>query len=310
MRLGMLDVGSNTVHLLIVDAHLGARPVPAAKVRTDLPLFELFSDTDHLSEDGADRLVSAVAEARKTAEEMGVHDLAAFATSALRAAVNADDVLARIRAEADVDLQILDGEDEARLTFLAVRRWFGWGAGHLFVMDIGGGSLELAVGGDEDPAVAMSLPLGASRLTREWLRHDPPTSGELRSLREYLAEQLDRARPVLVRDGAPHLAVGTSKTLRSLARIAGAAPYRDGPFVRRPLSRADAEAIAEKVSGSKVKARARLPGVSPGRAPQLAAGAVVAAAVMATCELDEVVICPWALREGVILRRLDWLGVS
>ena len=79
------------------------------------------------------------------------------------------EVLERVRAETGVDLQVTSGEDEARLTFLAVRRWFGWSAGRLLVLDIGGGSLELAAGMDEDPDVALSLPLGAGRMTRRFL---------------------------------------------------------------------------------------------------------------------------------------------
>ena len=99
----------------------------------------------------------------------------AFATSAVREAGNSADVLDRVRAETGVDLQVLSGEDEARLTFLAVRRWYGWSAGRLLCLDIGGGSLELAVGMDEEPELAFSVPLGAGRLTRTRFRSDPPS---------------------------------------------------------------------------------------------------------------------------------------
>jgi exopolyphosphatase/guanosine-5'-triphosphate,3'-diphosphate pyrophosphatase len=90
----------------------------------------------------------------------------AFATSALRNAANCDDVVDRVRAETGVVLRLLPGEDEARYTFLAARRWYGWSAGRLLIVDIGGGSLELAAGRDEDPDVAASLPLGAGRPDR------------------------------------------------------------------------------------------------------------------------------------------------
>ena len=108
------------------------------------------------------------------AEDQGVEDLLAFATSAIREAPNGDEVLGRVLDESGVDLQVLSGEDESRLTFLAARRWFGWSSGRLLVIDIGGGSLELAAGLDEEPDAALSLPLGAGRLTRASLHRDPP----------------------------------------------------------------------------------------------------------------------------------------
>jgi len=104
--------------------------------------------------------------------------------------------------------------------------------------------------------------------------------------------------------------VGTSKTLRSLARIAGVAPYSEGPYVRRVLTQADARRILDMVSEMKTKDRTRLPGVSASRAEHLVAGALVAVTSMELLGVEELLICPWALREGVILTRLDWLSVA
>ncbi|MEJ7705508.1 MAG: hypothetical protein WKF47_18630 [Geodermatophilaceae bacterium] len=173
MRLGVLDVGSNTVHLLVVDAHRGGHPTPTHSEKTVLRLAEHVNAVGTLSKVGAHALVAAVHAARDAAQELGCDDLLAFATSAVRDARNSTAVLDRVRTETGVDLQVLAGMDEARLTFLAVRRWFGWSAGRLVVMDIGGGSLELATGMDETPDVAGSLPLGAGRLTREHFGEDP-----------------------------------------------------------------------------------------------------------------------------------------
>jgi exopolyphosphatase/guanosine-5'-triphosphate,3'-diphosphate pyrophosphatase len=202
---------------------------------------------------------------------------------------------------------VLPGEDEARLTFLAVRRWFGWSAGRLLCLDIGGGSLELAAGIDEEPEVALSLPLGAGRLTRDRLPGDPPKRKEVAALREYVREVLEPATPPLVAGGVDR-GVVTSKTFRSLARLDGAAPYADGPRVPRTLSAAGLERLVELLAGMRASDRARLPGVSPSRAYQLLAGAVVAHEALLATGLDAVDVCPWALREGVILRRLDWFS--
>ncbi|MDX6197007.1 MAG: exopolyphosphatase / guanosine-5-triphosphate,3-diphosphate pyrophosphatase [Actinomycetota bacterium] len=307
MRLGVLDVGSNTVHLLIVDAHAGAHPDPVRSHKTELQLAELLHDDGSLGPDGIRAVVDAVATARAEAEQEGVEDLVAFATSAVRDATDSADVLARVRADAGVDLQVLPGEDEARLTFLAVRRWFGWSAGRLLCLDIGGGSLELAVGIDEEPEVAVSLPLGAGRLTRERLADDPPRRRDVVALREHVREVLAEVVPAIAAHPADR-AAATSKTFRSLARLVGAAPYADGPRVPRSLDRDGLERLVELLAGMRAVDRARLPGVSPSRAQQLLAGAVVAHEALDAFGVDSVDICPWALREGVILRRLDWLG--
>jgi exopolyphosphatase/guanosine-5'-triphosphate,3'-diphosphate pyrophosphatase len=169
MRLGVLDVGSNTVHLLVVDAHPGAHPTPMHDDRWLLRLAEQIGDDGQLSKAGEKALLQAVQEACKQAEKQGCEELLALVTSAIRDASNGLEVLDRIRQRTGVHLQVLTGEDEARLTFLAVRRWFGWSAGRLLVLDIGGGSLELAAGVDEDPDVALSVPLGAGRMTRRFL---------------------------------------------------------------------------------------------------------------------------------------------
>jgi exopolyphosphatase/guanosine-5'-triphosphate,3'-diphosphate pyrophosphatase len=310
MRLGVLDVGSNTVHLLVVDAHPGAHPDPVRSHKSELQLAELLQEDGSLGPRGIEALVVAIAAARAEAEQEGVEDLVAFATSAVRDATDSADVLARVREDAGVDLQVLPGEDEARLTFLAVRRWFGWSAGRLLCLDIGGGSLELATGLDEEPDVALSLPLGAGRLTRERLPGDPPRRRDVVALREHVQSVLADAVPLLGAGGPADRAAVTSKTFRSLARLDGAAPYADGPRVPRSLSRAGLERLVDLLAGMRAVDRARLPGVSPSRALQLLAGAVVAHEALVALELEAVDVCPWALREGVILRRLDWLGGS
>lgn len=310
MRLGVLDVGSNTVHLLVVDAYPGAHPWPATSHKRTLRLAEHLDAAGSVRPDGVDALATFVAEAAEVAEEQGCQELLAFATSAVREAPNGEAVLSAVRQRTGVDLQVLPGDDEARLTFLAARRWFGWSAGRLLVLDIGGGSLELSVGIDEEPDVAFSLLLGAGRLTRERLRHDPPHPGELKELRRLVrAEVAEVVRP-LRKPGTPDLVVGSSKTFRSLARVAGAAPSSEGLYVQRVLRRDDLAALVPRLARMPAAERAHLPGVSVERAPQLLAGAVVAEAAMDLLEVPVLRICPWALREGIILRRIDRMAAG
>jgi exopolyphosphatase/guanosine-5'-triphosphate,3'-diphosphate pyrophosphatase len=228
MRLGVLDVGSNTVHLLVVDAHPGARPLPAYSHKAELKLAEILDDGGAIGDAGVARLAAQVADAERVAEDKGVEEVIAFATSAVREAVNSEEVLARVAEGTGIKLQVLSGADEARLTFLAARRWFGWSAGRLLVLDIGGGSLEVAYGIDEQPDAAVSLPLGAGRLTASALPGDPPEPEDVRALRKHVRAEIARTVAEFSRLGAPDRVVGTSKTFRQLARIAGAAASRDG----------------------------------------------------------------------------------
>lgn len=307
MRLGVLDVGSNTVHLLVVDAHRGAQPVPQHSNKSELRLAEHVDKDGDLNRAGADALVHAANTARKEADELGCDELLAFATSAVRDAGNSARVLKRVAKEAGVALNVLSGEDEARLTFLAVRRWFGWSAGNLICLDIGGGSLELAAGADEEPELAFSLPLGAARLTREWFSSDPPPKDEVAQLAEHVAQLLDQPAERLLGAGKPDRVVATSKTFRTLARLAGAAPSSAGPRARRVVTRVGLVQVHGFISRMASADLAELDGVSVGRAHQTLAGGVVAAGAMDALGVSEVELCPWALREGVILRRLDWL---
>ena len=307
MRLGVLDVGSNTVHLLVVDAHLGARPLPANSHKVELQLAQHLEADGSIGRDGAGSLVAFIGSCLEVAEDQGVEQLLTFATSALREAPNGEAVLARVQAETGVALQVMPGGDEARLTFLAVRRWFGWSAGRLTVLDIGGGSLEVACGLDEVPDVAVSLPLGAGRLTRDRLPGDPPSPADVKATRKYVRAEVAKVVREVTRLGQPDLVVGTSKTFRSLARLCGAAPSEAGPFEPRGLRRDDLAPWLPKLAEMTRAQRGDLPGVSAKRAGQLLAGALVADATMDLLSLRELVICPWALREGVILRRLDAL---
>lgn len=308
MRLGVIDIGSNTANLLIVDAHHGAKPLPAASHKAALRLSEHLADDGSVRADGVADLVDFVRQARHLAEEQGAEELLGFATSAIRESANGPAVLQALNDASGLDIQVLSGVDEARLTFLAARRWLGWSAGTLLLLDIGGGSLELGHGMDEEPDAAVSVPLGAGRVTRNLLPGDPPAPEVVREARKAIRATLAAEVRPIVRAGTADHAVGTSKTFRSLARLTGAAPSADGPYVRRVLNRDVLGALVDRLARMPVSERVRQPGVSVERAPQVLAGALVAEAAMDLLRLDTLEICPWALREGVILRRLEHLA--
>lgn len=301
----MLDVGSNTVHLVVVDAHAGGPPTPMSNWKTPMRLVEYLDKKGAIDEKGQDKLIKGVALAKEMSDQFRCEDMLPFATSALRSATNSEDVLDRVEKETGVRLQILCGEDEARLTFLAVRRWYGWSAGRICDLDIGGGSLEMSIGTNENPDVACSVNLGAARLTRDWFDTDPPSKKAIAELREYIDDTLNEPAEQLLDSGPLDLAVGTSKTLRMLARLTGAAPSSAGPRVKRTLTQPGLRQLIAFISRMTAADRAELEGVSADRSHQVVAGALVAEAAMRKLQINTLHMCPWALREGVIFRQLD-----
>ena len=303
MRLGVLDVGSNTVHLQVVDTSPGARPNPTFNYKEELRLTQYIDENNLVSEEGIRKLRECIQRAIAQSASVKTQELLPFATSALREASNGEEIISSINKDFRIDLQVLTGDEEAKLTFLAARRWFGWSSGRLLVIDIGGGSLEMAVGIDETPEVATSLPLGAARLTKNFLKGDPYTDKSLRILRDHIEDKLEQVLPSLVKHQDTDRAIATSKTLRTIARLSG--DWFDG--TGKNITIDAIRKISTKLSEMKESERAKLPGVSENRASQIVAGALVAESVMRNLDIKELEICPWALREGLVLKWLDWM---
>jgi exopolyphosphatase/guanosine-5'-triphosphate,3'-diphosphate pyrophosphatase len=303
MRLGVLDVGSNTVHLQVVDTSPGARPNPTFNYKEELRLTQYINEDNLVSDEGIEKLRGAIKRAIEQSASVQTQELLPFATSALREASNGEKIISSINKDFHIDLQVLTGEEEAKLTFLAARRWFGWSSGRLLVIDIGGGSLEMAAGVDESPEIATSLPLGAGRLTKEFLKGDPYTDKSLRALRDHIENKLEQILPSLVKHQESDRAIATSKTLRTLARLAG--DWFDG--TGKNITVEAIRKISAKLSEMDENTRAKLPGVSENRASQIVAGSLVAESVMRNLDIKELEVCPWALREGVVLKWMDWM---
>jgi exopolyphosphatase/guanosine-5'-triphosphate,3'-diphosphate pyrophosphatase len=303
MRLGVLDVGSNTVHLQVVDTSPGARPNPTFNYKEELRLTQYINEDNLVSDEGIEKLRSSIKRAIEQSASVQTQELLPFATSALREAGNGEKIISSINKDFHIDLQVLTGEEEAKLTFLAARRWFGWSSGRLLVIDIGGGSLEMAAGVDESPEIATSLPLGAGRLTKDFLKGDPYTDKSLRALRDHIENKLEQILPSLVKHQESDRAIATSKTLRTLARLAG--DWFDG--TGKNITVEAIRKISAKLSEMDENTRAKLPGVSENRASQIVAGSLVAESVMRNLDIKELEVCPWALREGVVLKWMDWM---
>ncbi|HIW45945.1 MAG TPA: Ppx/GppA family phosphatase [Candidatus Yaniella excrementigallinarum] len=312
MRLGVLDIGSNTIHLLLVDAFPGARPSAYADHKRPMSLIRHLDDDGAITEQGQQNLVEFINGAVAFAKASGAVDMISFCTSAIRDAANGPAVLDRIGKETGVYLTVLSGDQEAAMTYFAVRRWHGWHVENLLNFDIGGGSFEMSFGTDELPSKAVSVPLGAQRLTREYFEDtDPPTTKQISQVNDYIHSVLKDYRSQFPKKLPENTVVtGTSKTFRSLARVAGAAPSTEGMFVPRKLRRKDLAMWNQTMAVMTETQRAQLPGVSDLRARQVLAGGLVAQAAMEVFKVKRLKICPWALREGLILGRLDALRLQ
>jgi exopolyphosphatase / guanosine-5'-triphosphate,3'-diphosphate pyrophosphatase len=305
MLLGVLDIGSNAAQLQVFQVRPGAPPLPTHTVKEPTLLGEAFDSGGAIDPAGVERVIEAVNRAMGAARRLGVEQLFVFATSAVRDAANRELILDRVEAEAGIRPQFLTGVDEGRLTYFAVHQWYGWSAGRQLVLDIGGGSLEIVFGRDSEPELSISLPLGAGRLTRAFLPDDPPSREQLAALRRHVRTTLQEAADRLLWEGVPDQMIGTSRIFKQLARLSGSPAQREGPFVRRFVTVEDLEAWIPRLAGLRSRERAKLQGVSRSRSRQILAGAMVARATMKALNVDCVDVCPWTLREGIVLHYLQ-----
>jgi exopolyphosphatase/guanosine-5'-triphosphate,3'-diphosphate pyrophosphatase len=297
-RIGVLDVGCFSAHLLVIGDHGSPlAPVLSHKVRLRLDL--AIDHTGRIGPAGIERICAAVSQAKCQAARIGVRSVVAFATSSIRDAPNAGQVISCVLRHTGIELRLFAGEQEARLSYIAARHWFGASAGPLTVLDVGGGTAELAIGAGAHPQIAHSLPLGARTLSRVGL-----TGAE--QLATMRAEITDRVRATLpdLSDLSRTRAVGCSKVFQQLARLAGARPQRHGPFVPRHLRLDDLSRWIPRLARLPAHQRALLPGISRHRAHQALAGAVLAETLMQITRHDVVDISPWSTKEGLLITLL------
>jgi exopolyphosphatase / guanosine-5'-triphosphate,3'-diphosphate pyrophosphatase len=304
MRTAILDIGSNAAHLKVVDLVAGGPIRTVVSVKEPTRLAGAIGRGGRIGRMATDRVVAAVAATAREAVRMDAVELIPFVTSAIRDSPSRDEILDRVAVETGVRLGFLSGQDEARLTFLAVRAWYGWSVGPIVLADIGGGSMEIATGDGAEADAALSMPLGAGRLTRDHLPGDPPNGRQIQRLRAHVADRLTAYGVDRLTDGSSgHHAVATSKIFTQLARLSGGRST-DG---RRALERTALRRRIPRLARLTTEERTRLKGVSRSRARYILAGAIVADEIMAALGVSRLEICPWALREGIALRRLQRL---
>ncbi|MCU1686753.1 MAG: ppx [Amycolatopsis sp.] len=298
-QVGVLDVGSFSARLVVL--RRGGSPLePLLTHQTKLRLDRELDSSGRLSKAGIAAVTAAVEAANTVAAKHGVSHVYPLATSSIRDARNADAVVAEVARATGTELKFLSGRREAELAYVAARRWYGACAGPLLVLDIGGGTVELAAGGDEEAGFARSLPLGARSMTRDWLPHEMASPKRISALRAHVLDEVGDALHDVLPLIREHRAVGCSKVLGQLARLAGARPQRTTSELRLD----DLRTWIPRLAVMPAARRAELPGISRVRSHQALAGAIIAEALL-TVSGGQVSICPWSTREGLLLGMLD-----
>lgn len=302
MRIAALDLGSNSFHLLVVEARLDGSFVPLAREREMLRLGDLVARTGAIGEEATTRAVEVIRRFRAVYESQRADEVVALGTAALREAVDGVEFVDRVREATGVQIQVVDGLREAELIFTAIRSSVLIDPGPAMAADLGGGSLEIVVGDRAGLGFAASVRLGVGRLTAELVRSDPPSASDRARLRDRIDEEL---APVLEEALwlKPRMLIGSSGTFVCIARIA--ASLRDGgtpPTINQlTVSAKDLAGAAKRIMGSTSVERARLPGCDARRAELLPAGVAVLDALLDATSLDEFTVSEWALREGIVL---------
>ena len=314
MRIAALDVGSNSLHLLVVDAHPDGTFEPLVQEKEMLRLGDVVSRAGRLTDEAIDGLLATVRRFKTLAAAAGADELVAMATAALREADNSAAVVDRIEAETGVAVEVISGKDEARLIFGAVRASIMITPGPAVCLDLGGGSLELTVGDAGGLLWSASVKLGVARLTAELVDDDPPSAADQRRLRNRVAAAVGPLAEE-VADLHPTMLIGTSGTLCDLARMAAARNGTVPSSVNHlTVGRADLEAVHAQIMGRTLASRRRIAGLDARRADLIPAGSTVLLTAMELFGLDELTVSDWALREGIVLDAInrhdpaDWAG--
>ena len=302
MRIAAIDLGSNSFHLLVVDAHSDGTFVALGREKEMLRLGDVVSREGRVTDAAATRAVDTIRRFKAIADSAGAEHIAACATAAIREAENGGDLVDRIYAETGVRVRLLSGREEARLVFQAVRASVVIDPGPALCLDLGGGSLEVTVGGQNGMLRAASVELGVARLTTELVRHDPPSVNDLRRLQDRVTAVL---APVAEEMAALHpaMAVGTSGTICDLARMAAIRRTGVVPASLNQLTvrREDLLAVHEDLLSNPAARRAKMPGLDARRADQIPAGSVVLMTALELFGFSELTVSEWALREGIVL---------
>ena len=297
-----MDLGSNSFHLVIADVHPDGSFTPVSGEKEMLRLGDVVSREGMITLEAADAAVATMRRFRLIAEAAGATDILACATSALRSASNGDEVLDRIEREAGITADVIDGLEEARLIFTAIRAAVTIDPAPAVCFDLGGGSLEIMVGDVGGLAWAASERLGVARLSAEFVRSDPISEADRRRLRQHIVSVLG-PRAVDVVELEPKMAIGSSGTIEDLGHMIAA--RRDAKLPRTfhhlSFTRGELDELRDELVQSASAQRKKLEGLDAKRVDLIVAGAELMSIAMELFDVAEMTVSEWALREGMVL---------
>ena len=302
-RVAAVDQGTNSTRLLVAEPDGAGGFEDLARDMVITRLGQGVDETGRLAPEALERTLAVLARYVRRARALHVERIRVAATAAVRDAANAAELERPVGELAGSPLEIVSGEEEARLSFLGATR--GLDAQPPFlVLDVGGGSTEFVVGAGR-PSAAISTPMGSVRLTERFVRGDPPEAGELDRMRAAVGGLLNGVElAVPVRDAHTFVAVaGTSTTVQAVAL--GLEFYDPERIHRTRLSREDAVAVASQLAAMTTAERAALPVMAPGRADVIVAGAVILVEVMERFGFDEAIVSETDILDGLVLEMLE-----
>jgi exopolyphosphatase/guanosine-5'-triphosphate,3'-diphosphate pyrophosphatase len=302
MRIAALDLGSNSFHLLVADVHADGTFVPLVREKEMLRLGDAVARDGQVPEAMAEAAIATVRRFRKLADAAGASESLACATSAIRTASNGDELVDRIEAEAGISVEVIDGLEEARLIFAAVRASVVLEPAPALCFDLGGGSVEIMVGDAAAMQWASSERLGVARLTNELVHSDPLSKADRRGLRDRITRVLEPVAEQVARF-APKLVVGSSGTLEDIAHMVAARRDANVPVSLNQLTftREEFLPLHRELTTSSASERRRIPGLEARRVDLIPAGSMFLATAMEIFGFDEMTVSEWALREGMVL---------
>jgi exopolyphosphatase/guanosine-5'-triphosphate,3'-diphosphate pyrophosphatase len=311
MRVAILDVGSNSILLLVADVGRETWSQVAAGERITR-LADGLIHTGRFHPAAASRTLTALHLFAIRARALGAETFSVVGTRPFRMAADAAALAARVEAAVGAPLEILSGEREAELGFAGAVTGLGRTRGPVLSIDIGGGSTEIVCGADGAIVERTSLPIGAVVLTQRHLAHDPPAAAEIEALRVAVAEALDDAAPLRRwREMGGGSFIGSGGTVTTLGAMAARLEcYRPERVHGSRLTREALDALCAELVTRTVVERCTLPGLDPDRAPVILGGAVVAAAAVAAAGCESMVVSDQGLRHGVLAMRLKDLPAA
>jgi exopolyphosphatase / guanosine-5'-triphosphate,3'-diphosphate pyrophosphatase len=307
VKLAALDVGTNTVLMLVVQQGADGRLQTLADLARITRLGRGVDATGHLDHEAVARTLDAIVEFTTRAHALGAEKILTAATAALRDAKDGAEFIAQVKTRAGIDLNIISGDEEAELSYLSTKKGLNLDPGNkLLIVDIGGGSTELIRSEPGRKLDVVSLQIGSVRLTERLIHHDPPTMKEATDLRI----AIDEALQTLAWEFRPDAMVGIAGTVTTLCAVALGLKTYDAAVVHgHRLSQAEVLRTIGLLCGVPLEERKRLPGIEPGRADVIFAGAAILERIMGHFGATEVIVSDQGVRWGLIWRELG-AGIS